>query len=57
MLADEKNLPRAAQKVLAMGPQALVIKHGEYGATIFFPRGASDSGVIPFALPPCRSTK
>src|ERR1700735_1867014 len=36
MLADEKSLPRAAQKVLAMGPQALVIKHGEYGATIFF---------------------
>src|ERR1039458_5967970 len=35
MLADEKNLPRAAQKVLAMGPQALGIKHGEYGWTIF----------------------
>jgi len=29
MLAHETNLPRAAQKVLAMGPQALVIKHGE----------------------------
>src|SRR5690349_10546561 len=26
MLAHEANLPRAAQKVLAMGPQALVIK-------------------------------
>ena len=38
MLAGETNLPRAAQKVLALGPQALVIKHGEYGATIFFPR-------------------
>ena len=25
MLAGETNLPRAAQKVLAMGPQALVI--------------------------------
>ncbi len=36
MLANETNLPRAANKVLAMGPQALVIKHGEYGATIFF---------------------
>src|SRR5277367_2325915 len=36
MLAHETNLPRAANKVLAMGPQALVIKHGEYGATIFF---------------------
>src|ERR1700748_765463 len=41
MLAHETNLPRAAQKVLAMGPQALVVKHGEYGATIFFREGAS----------------
>src|ERR1700726_3533733 len=30
MLANETNLPRAAQKVMAMGPQALGIKHGEY---------------------------
>src|SRR5246127_1670033 len=30
MLAGESNLPRAAHRVLAMGPQALVIKHGEY---------------------------
>src|SRR5271155_870702 len=44
MLANEKNLPRAAQKVLAMGPQALVIKHGEYGATIFFREGAFGIG-------------
>ena len=28
MLARETNRPRAAQKVLAMGPQALVITHG-----------------------------
>jgi len=28
MLASESNLPRAAHKVLAMGPKALVIKHG-----------------------------
>ena len=39
MLGGESNLPRAANKVLAMGPKALVIKHGEYGATVFFPRG------------------
>ncbi len=44
MLAGERNLPRAAQKVLAMGPQALVIKHGEYGATIFFREGAFGIG-------------
>jgi sugar/nucleoside kinase (ribokinase family) len=51
MLANERNLPRAAQKVLAMGPQALVIKHGEYGATIFFREGAFGIGRHPFRAP------
>src|SRR5581483_9820835 len=51
MLAKETNLPRAAQKVLAMGPQALVIKHGEYGATIFFRDGAFGIGRHPFRAP------
>lgn len=51
MLANETNLPRAAQKVLAMGPQALVIKHGEYGATIFFREGAFGFGRHPFRAP------
>src|SRR2546421_5735678 len=51
MLAGESNLPRAAQKVLAMGPQALVIKHGEYGATIFFREGAFGLGHHPFRAP------
>ena len=51
MLAGESNLPRAAQKVLAMGPQALVIKHGEYGATIFFREGAFGIGRHPFRAP------
>ena len=51
MLAGERNLPRAAQKVLAMGPQALVIKHGEYGATIFFREGAFGIGHHPFRAP------
>jgi sugar/nucleoside kinase (ribokinase family) len=51
MLANESNLPRAAQKVLAMGPQALVIKHGEYGATIFFREGAFGIGKHPFRAP------
>ncbi len=36
MLAGERNLVRAAEKVLAMGPRTLVVKHGEYGATAFF---------------------
>jgi len=51
MLAGVTNLPRAAQKVLAMGPQALVIKHGEYGATIFFREGAFGIGHHPFRAP------
>lgn len=51
MLAREKNLLRAAQKVLTMGPQALVIKHGEYGATIFFREGAFGLGRHPFRAP------
>ena len=51
MLAGEKNLPRAARKVLAMGPKALVIKHGEYGATIFFREGAFGIGSHPFRAP------
>ena len=51
MLAGERNLPRAANKVLAMGPKALVIKHGEYGATIFFREGAFGIGSHPFRAP------
>jgi len=51
MLASERNLPRAANKVLAMGPKALVIKHGEYGATIFFREGAFGIGRHPFRAP------
>jgi sugar/nucleoside kinase (ribokinase family) len=51
MLAGDSSLPRAARKVLAMGPQALVIKHGEYGATIFFREGAFGIGHHPFRAP------
>ena len=34
-----------------MGPKALVIKHGEYGATIFFREGAFGVGRHPFRAP------
>jgi sugar/nucleoside kinase (ribokinase family) len=51
MLAGDKSLPRAARKVLSMGPQALVVKHGEYGATIFFKEGAFGIGSHPFRAP------
>ncbi len=50
-LGGETNLPRAAHKVLALGPKALVIKHGEYGATIFFREGAFGVGRHPFRAP------
>lgn len=51
MIAHDKSLPRAARKVLALGPQALVVKHGEYGATIFFREGAFGIGSHPFRAP------
>ncbi len=51
MLAGEQNLPRAARKVISMGPNALVVKHGEYGATIFFREGAFGIGAHPFRAP------
>jgi sugar/nucleoside kinase (ribokinase family) len=35
MLANEYNLRRAAQKILDMGPNTLVIKRGEHGAMLF----------------------
>lgn len=46
-LGGSPSLPKAAQNVLQMGPKSLVIKHGEYGATIFF----SEKGRHPFRAP------
>ena len=51
MLAKDHSLPRAANKILAKGPKALVIKHGEYGATVFFREGAFGIGHHPFRAP------
>ena len=51
MLAQDASLPRAARKVLALGPKALVIKHGEYGATIFFRDGEFEGKHHPFRAP------
>ncbi|HWX55351.1 MAG TPA: PfkB family carbohydrate kinase [Verrucomicrobiae bacterium] len=51
MLAKDPSLPRAAQKILKLGPKALVIKHGEYGATVFFREGAFGIGRHPFRAP------
>ena len=35
MLSGEANLRKAAQKILELGPNTLVIKRGEYGAMLF----------------------
>jgi len=35
MLSGEANLKHAARKIMAMGPNTLVIKRGEYGAMLF----------------------
>lgn len=35
MLAGNDNLVQAARAVMEMGPRSLVVKHGEYGATLF----------------------
>jgi sugar/nucleoside kinase (ribokinase family) len=51
MMANDQSLPRAAQAILKMGPKALVIKHGEYGATVFFQDGAFGIGRHPFRAP------
>lgn len=50
-LAVESSLPRAARKILTMGPKVLVIKHGEYGATAFFRDGAFGLAHHPFRAP------
>jgi sugar/nucleoside kinase (ribokinase family) len=51
MLAADNSLPRAARAVMDMGPRALVTKHGEYGATIFFRDGQFGTGHHPFRAP------
>jgi sugar/nucleoside kinase (ribokinase family) len=35
MLSGESNALRAAQMVMALGPDSLIVKHGEYGATVY----------------------
>jgi sugar/nucleoside kinase (ribokinase family) len=55
LLADNSNLVLAARKILAMGPKALVVKHGEYGATAFFGEhafeGKTGRSLTPFRAP------
>jgi len=48
MLANEANLVRAANGVLAMGPKTLIVKRGEYGVLMF--NGKSVFGAPAFPL-------
>ena len=54
-IRDRNNLVQAARKVLEMGPKALVVKHGEYGATAFFCErsfpGEASTVTVPFRVP------
>ncbi|HUB51605.1 MAG TPA: PfkB family carbohydrate kinase, partial [Terracidiphilus sp.] len=43
MLAGNNNIVMAARAVMEMGPRLLVVKHGEYGATLFH-RSSPKSG-------------
>ncbi|HEX8707503.1 MAG TPA: PfkB family carbohydrate kinase [Pyrinomonadaceae bacterium] len=36
-LSGEPNLMKAARKIMSWGPQALIVKRGEYGAALFTP--------------------
>jgi sugar/nucleoside kinase (ribokinase family) len=51
LIAAETSVPRAARKILQLGPRALVIKHGEYGATVFFKDREFGGGSHPFRAP------
>jgi len=54
MLGGVKNTVRAAEHILTeLGPKAVVIKHGEYGATGFFSKRifAGHKGARPFRAP------
>lgn len=51
LIAGETSVPRAARKILQLGPRALVIKHGEYGATVFFKDREFGGGNHPFRAP------
>ena len=51
MLAANNNLVQAARAVMALGPRFLVIKHGEYGATLFHGSHPEGERAEPFRAP------
>jgi len=51
MLAGNNNLVQAARGVMTLGPRFLVVKHGEYGATLFHGSAKGKSGERTFRAP------
>ena len=51
MIAGNNNLVQAARAVMALGPRFLVIKHGEYGATLFHGGAKGNTGEHTFRAP------
>lgn len=51
MLAGNNNIVQAARAVMQMGPRMLVVKHGEYGATLFFGSNANAHRTECFKVP------
>jgi sugar/nucleoside kinase (ribokinase family) len=51
VLGEDKNLVKAAKAVMAMGPRILVVKHGEYGATLFHSSSKGVTGERTFRAP------
>jgi sugar/nucleoside kinase (ribokinase family) len=51
MLGGNGNLAQAARAVLGMGPKTLVVKHGEYGATLFHKAAPKGEGSKTFKAP------
>ncbi|RZA00658.1 MAG: sugar kinase, partial [Proteobacteria bacterium] len=47
LLANERNAIVAAEKVMEMGPKALVMKRGEYGSTLFFQNEIFSAPAVP----------
>jgi sugar/nucleoside kinase (ribokinase family) len=51
MLGGDSNLVKAARAVLALGPKTLVVKHGEFGATLFHGAASQVHGAKSFRAP------
>jgi sugar/nucleoside kinase (ribokinase family) len=49
MLSGELNIPKAAGRVLGMGPSAVVVKKGEHGAFLFTPEFTFFAPAYPLA--------